>query len=87
MYTLNTLNGAHLCECELCTLAEENFLVAGGVRVVLVVLKPLDEGDGSLRGQLVARCVVREFWKGVGEGVYWACREWGIWTACRKEKE
>ena len=36
----------------------------GGVRVILVLLKPLDQRDGSLWGQLEARTVVGELGNG-----------------------
>lgn len=38
--------------------------MARGVGMILVLLKPLDEWNGSLGGQLVAGRVVRELWEG-----------------------
>ena len=43
--------------------------MARGVGVVLVLLEPLDERDGSLGGQLVAGCVVRELRERTGKRV------------------
>ncbi len=48
---------AYLCVCKLRGLAEQHFLVSCGVRVLLVVFKPLYEGNGTLWSQLVAGCV------------------------------
>ena len=50
----------YLCEGELSGLTEEDLLVASGVGMILVLLKPFYERYGSLGGQFVAGCVVSE---------------------------
>lgn len=46
-------------------MAEKHFLVSGGIRVLLVVLEPLDERNSSLRCQLVAWSIEGELGHGV----------------------
>ena len=54
----NCLSHSHLCKSKQCGLAKQHLLMARGVRVVLVILKPLDQWQCSLRCELVARCVI-----------------------------
>ena len=51
----NCLSHSHLCESMQCGLAQQHLLIARGVWVVLVVLKPLDQQQCSLGRELVVR--------------------------------
>lgn len=51
--------------------------------MVLVLFEPLDERDGSLRGQLVAGSVVRELWERARERIDW---QGGVGTRGRWEE-
>ena len=48
----------YLCECQLCGLTEKYLLMASGVGVLFMLLKPLDQWNGSLGSQLVARRII-----------------------------
>lgn len=50
-------NRTNLCVSKLCRLAEEQLLVSGGIRMILVILEPLDKWYGTLWCQLVSWCV------------------------------
>ena len=50
----------YLCEGEVGVLAEKDLVVAGGIGMLSVLIKPLLQRSGPLRRELVARRVVGE---------------------------